>query len=107
MNRLDYAALLVLAARQERRGFLLAANGVAPSRSSLKQRVTRVLDEDQLRAAAYPGWISACVAYAIVAAAALAALSLPNSAETIATQVEITRPAALPAPSKTVSAPDL
>ncbi len=43
VNHLDYAALLVGAARPRSHGFLLAANGVAPSRGSLRQRITRVL----------------------------------------------------------------
>jgi beta-lactamase regulating signal transducer with metallopeptidase domain len=61
VNRLDYAALLVGAARLETRGFFLAANSVAPSNGSLRQRITRVLDEGQLRVPAYLGWVGICV----------------------------------------------
>jgi hypothetical protein len=75
VNHLDYAALLVGAARHESRGFLLAANGVAPSRGSLKQRITRVLDQGQLRAPAYLGWMGICVLGAATLALPLAAFS--------------------------------
>lgn len=39
-----YASLLVNAARHDNGAILLAAHGVAPSRDSLKRRVTRILD---------------------------------------------------------------
>jgi bla regulator protein blaR1 len=58
----DYAALLVGAARHEQNGLLLAANGVAPGRSSLGRRVTRVLDGTAWRAPATIGWSLACIA---------------------------------------------
>lgn len=40
----DYATLLVGAARHDNRAALMAAHGVAPSKNSLKRRITRVLD---------------------------------------------------------------
>ena len=84
VDRMDYAALLVGAARHEARGFLLAANGVAPSRGSLKRRITRVLDEHQLRAPAYLGWTLACLLGAVALALPLAAFSATQPREQIA-----------------------
>jgi beta-lactamase regulating signal transducer with metallopeptidase domain len=71
----DYAQLLVGAARHECRGMLLAANGVAPVRGSLAQRVTRILDEGMRRAPPGAGWTLACALGAILVAAPLAALT--------------------------------
>jgi beta-lactamase regulating signal transducer with metallopeptidase domain len=45
IDRMDYAELLVSAARHDNAALLLAAHGVAPGRGSLKRRITRVLDE--------------------------------------------------------------
>jgi len=90
VDRMDYAALLVGAARHETRGFLLAANGVAPSRGSLKRRITRVLDEHQLRAPAYLGWMSACVLGAVLVALPLAAFSATHPQVEIAQAVTVT-----------------
>lgn len=45
----DYATLLVGAARHDNKAALLAAHGVAPAKSSLKRRITRVLDGDLKR----------------------------------------------------------
>lgn len=44
VDRLDYATLLVHAARHDNAAMLLAAHGVAPGRGSLKRRIQRVLD---------------------------------------------------------------
>lgn len=44
-----YASLLVNAARHDNGAILLAAHGVAPSRDSLKRRVTRILDRGLAR----------------------------------------------------------
>lgn len=103
VNNLDYAALLVGAARHESHGFLLAANGVAPSRGSLQQRITRVLDERQLRAPAYLGWMSVCVLGAVVVAAPLAAFSATTpqafaAPRTVAASVPAQVAQALPVP---------
>jgi len=71
----DYAALLVGAARHESKSMLLAANGVAPGGGSLKRRVTRVLDAGLRRAPARAAWVSACSVGAILISAPLSALS--------------------------------
>ncbi|MEP6784415.1 MAG: M56 family metallopeptidase [Sphingomonadales bacterium] len=83
----DYAQLLVSAARHENRGLLLAANGVAPSRASLGDRVRRVLDASTARAPARLGWSLACIAIGLALGAPLAALtarSAPVDAPVIA-----------------------
>jgi hypothetical protein len=74
----DYAALLVGAARHESKGLLLAANGVAPGRSSLKRRVARVLDAKLARGPARIAWTSACSVGAILVSAPLSALTPVN-----------------------------
>lgn len=98
VNRADYAALLVGAARHEAQGFLLAANGVAPSAGSLKRRIVRVLDEKLPRAPAYLGWMLACVLGAGVVALPLAAFSATRSVDVVqAVEVALTpRPAPTP-----------
>jgi beta-lactamase regulating signal transducer with metallopeptidase domain len=95
VNHLDYAALLVGAARHESHGFLLAANGVAPSRGSLKQRITRVLDQGQLRAPAYLSWMGICILGAAALALPLAAFSATVTPQAVAAPVA---PPATPAP---------
>ena len=55
----DYASLLLGAARHESRGVLLAANGVAPGKDSLKRRLVRVLDAGVSREPAKPLWRAA------------------------------------------------
>lgn len=86
----DYAALLVGAARHESKGLLLAANGVAPGRGSLKRRVTRVLDTGLSRGPARIAWTSACSIGAILVSAPLSALTpvnpLPPSAAAFVAQ---------------------
>ena len=47
---LDYATLLIGVARCESRALLSVVHGVAPSRSSLRRRITRVLDDGSVRA---------------------------------------------------------
>jgi hypothetical protein len=74
----DYAALLVGAARHESKGLLLAANGVAPGRGSLKRRVTRVLNPKLARGPARLGWTSACSVGAVLVSAPLSALTPVN-----------------------------
>jgi beta-lactamase regulating signal transducer with metallopeptidase domain len=71
----DYAALLVGAARHESKGLLLAANGVAPGRGSLKRRVARVLNPKLSRGPARIAWTSACSVGAILVSAPLSALT--------------------------------
>jgi beta-lactamase regulating signal transducer with metallopeptidase domain len=53
----DYATLLVSAARHDNKAALLAAHGVAPAKSSLKRRITRVLDGSLKRGPASGGWM--------------------------------------------------
>jgi bla regulator protein BlaR1 len=72
----DYAAILVGHARHECRGLLLAANGVAPGRGSLRRRVTRVLDAKLRRAPAGMGFVATVMIVALVAGTPLAALTL-------------------------------
>lgn len=80
VHDLDYAELLVGVARHESGALLLAANGVAPSRGSLAQRVTRVLDTSLRRAPARLGWAAGVTSGAALFAAPLAALSLGAAA---------------------------
>lgn len=72
----DYAALLVGAARHDCKAALFTAHGVAPSRGSLRQRVTRVLDDTRRRAPAAAAWATACLAGAFLLGGPLAALTL-------------------------------
>ncbi|QNO28730.1 M56 family metallopeptidase [Sphingopyxis sp. OPL5] len=53
----DYATLLVGAARHDNKATLIAAHGVAPAKSSLKRRITRVLDGSLKRGPASGGWM--------------------------------------------------
>lgn len=75
VKRVDYAQLLVGAARHEGRGLLLAANGVAPARDSLKRRVTRVLDASLSRRSPGRRWQAGSALAAIAIATPLAALT--------------------------------
>lgn len=88
----DYAALLIGAARHDNRPLLLAANGVAPGKSSLKRRVTRVLDGTLPRAPARVAWGAACTLAVAAVAGPLAALTTEPP---VAAEVE---PAASPQP---------
>lgn len=74
----DYAALLVGAARHDGKAALFAAHGVAPSRGSLRQRVTRVLDDSRRRAPAAAAWAACCLAAASLFGGPLAALTLES-----------------------------
>ncbi len=76
VDRSDYAAILVGHARHECRGLLLAANGVAPGKGSLRRRVTRVLDGKLHRAPAGLGFAVAGVLIAVAFGTPLAALTL-------------------------------
>lgn len=71
----DYASLLVGVARHES-GTLLAANGVAPGRDSLKRRVLRALDPKAQRGPARPLWRLAATAAALAVVAPLATLTV-------------------------------
>ncbi len=65
--RSDYADLLLHSVRHAQRSSLLAANGVAPSRSSLSQRISHVLDSNRQRQGVRFGW----AAVSLVLAASL------------------------------------
>ena len=71
----DYAQLLVGVARHECHGLLLGAHGVAPSKGSLRRRVSRVLDGTLARGPAGRSWIAGFAAGMLVMAAPLAALT--------------------------------
>ena len=71
----DYAQLLVGIARHECKGLLLGAHGVAPSESSLKRRVRRVLDGSLARSPATASWVAGFGAGMLVMSAPLAALT--------------------------------
>jgi beta-lactamase regulating signal transducer with metallopeptidase domain len=65
VDRHDYADLLLGAVRQANRSFVLAANGVAPSRSSLAKRIAHVLDPARPRGTARFGWAVASLVGAL------------------------------------------
>lgn len=71
----DYASLLVGAARHDNQGALLAAHGVAPARSSLKRRITRVLDASLKRGPASASWVMMSLVMLAGVTAPLAAFS--------------------------------
>jgi beta-lactamase regulating signal transducer with metallopeptidase domain len=76
---IDYAELLVGVARHESGALLLAANGVAPGKGSLKRRVERVLDAGRRRAPPRAVWTTACAMGALMVATPLAALALTEA----------------------------
>ncbi len=76
----DYADILVEAARHSTPPLLLAANGVAPGKSSLARRVVRVLDPDRNRMPVRLGWFALCAAAATGVGAATAAVQ-PHAVE--------------------------
>lgn len=69
----DYAELLVGAVKHANRPAFLAANGVAPSRSSLRRRVDHVLDRSRPRGAARLGWLSGSLTVVLSVNLAIAA----------------------------------
>lgn len=71
----DYATLLVGAARHDNRAALMAAHGVAPSKSSLKRRITRVLDASLKRGPASASWVLMSLVVLAGVTAPLAAFS--------------------------------
>ena len=84
VDRSDYAAILVGHARHECRGLLLAANGVAPGKGSLRRRVTRVLDVKLRRAPAGLGFAVVGMAIGLMLGTPLAALTLRAPAGPVA-----------------------
>jgi len=85
IDGVDYAELLVGAARHENRSLLLAAHGVAPAPGSLKRRVARVLDGALTRRPASLGWAAAVLVTAAVLAAPIAALDFAKRNSTVLT----------------------
>lgn len=75
----DYAELLLRSVQHAHRSALLAANGVAPSRSSLSQRVRHVLDRNRPRQAVRLGWGFTSVAFALSLGGVLAAVTPASS----------------------------
>lgn len=92
----EYADLLVCCARHEKRGLLLAANGVAPSRSSLGIRVGRILDPELRRGPARLAWTGGGLLAMAALAAPLAALTPVGPAETTSRVVASTAPRLAP-----------
>ena len=103
----DYAALLIDVARCESRGFFSVVHGVAPGRSALHRRITRVLDDGSVRAVPGRRRVAVLTAATLVLAAPLAALrfqpvaapaaDVPNSfREAIAAAAAAFTPAVLP-----------
>ncbi|CAM3280069.1 hypothetical protein SPAN111604_14530 [Sphingomonas antarctica] len=84
VDRSDYAAILVGHARHECRGLLLAANGVAPGKGSLRRRVTRVLDAKLRRAPAGLGFAIVGLLVGLGLGTPLAALTLRAPAAAVA-----------------------
>ena len=70
----DYADILVRAARHSTSPLLLAANGVAPSSTSLGRRVLNVLDGKRSRVPVHLGWLVTCVTAAFGLGTAMAAV---------------------------------
>ena len=71
----DYATLLVGAARHDNKAALLAAHGVAPAKSSLKRRITRVLDGSLKRGPASSAWMMGSLLLLVGLTVPLAAFS--------------------------------
>lgn len=76
----DYAALLVGVARHECKASVLAAHGVAPGRNSLRQRITRVLDQGRSRLPAATPWAMGCLAGTLLLAGTLSTLTFERPA---------------------------
>lgn len=77
----EYAEILVGAARHATRPLMLAANGVAPGSGSLGRRVVSVLDPTRSRIPVRAGWFALCLAGALSFGTALAAVEPKLSAE--------------------------
>lgn len=77
----DYATLLVGAARHDNKAALMAAHGVAPSKNSLKRRITRVLDASLKRGPASASWVLMSLVVLAGVTAPLAAFSATAAEE--------------------------
>lgn len=104
----DYAEVLVGAARHATPPLLLAANGVAPHRSSLARRVVAILDPQRNRVPVRMLWLLASFAGTATIATAVAAADphLPGHAVSMSAMQSVgsARSAARPAPSMTAQA---
>ena len=91
----DYATLLVGAARHDNKAALMAAHGVAPSKNSLKRRITRVLDASLKRGPASAGWVLMSLVVLAGVTAPLAAFSATAAEDRVtAKEVQTTAVAA-------------
>ena len=79
----DYATLLVGAARHDNKAALMAAHGVAPSKNSLKRRITRVLDASLKRGPASASWVLMSLVVLAGVTAPLAAFSATAAEEIV------------------------
>ena len=84
----DYATLLVGAARHDNRAALMAAHGVAPSKNSLKRRITRVLDASLKRGPASASWVLMSLVVLAGVTAPLAAFSATAAEERVTAKDE-------------------
>ncbi|HEY0595702.1 M56 family metallopeptidase [Sphingopyxis sp.] len=99
----DYATLLVGAARHDNQAVLLAAHGVAPGKSSLKRRITRVLDGSLKRGPASASWILMSLVIVAGVTAPLAAFSATVKPAAATDVRAIAMPAARPQSQVTTS----
>jgi beta-lactamase regulating signal transducer with metallopeptidase domain len=72
----EYANLLIEVATHENRAMLIAANGVALSPSSMKQRIVRILDPNLNRRPARGLWTATCLLVSSVGIMPVAALTI-------------------------------
>lgn len=84
----DYATLLVGAARHDNKAALMAAHGVAPSKNSLKRRITRVLDASLKRGPASASWVLISLVVLAGVTAPLAAFSATAAEELVTAKDE-------------------
>jgi hypothetical protein len=101
----DYAALLIYVARCEARGVLSAVHGMAPRRSSLHRRITRVLEDGAVRAIPDRNQVAALTAVTIAVAMPLAALRLAPADELVRNVPHAVRSAVVTAATSFTPAP--
>jgi bla regulator protein blaR1 len=74
IGRMDYAEVLISAARNANGGSLRNANGIAPEARALGRRVLGILDPKRSRVPARLGWSATCLSGALAVGTCLAAL---------------------------------
>jgi bla regulator protein blaR1 len=74
IGRMDYAEVLISAARNANGGSLRNANGIAPEARALGRRVLGILDPKRSRVPARLGWSATCLSSALAVGTCLAAL---------------------------------